>query len=716
MTTSLPPFQAADGLNAAVLYRALVEQAPHPVLLLDLDADRVVDANRAAEQLFGHPREQLLQHSFTSLAPTCQPDGRASLAALREHWAGALAGEPTVFEWQAQDAEGRELACEVRLALLPTLQRRLVRASLDDIRERKQAEALRNGESRLLEMMARDAPLDETLTALARLIEEQAPGLYCTLVLLSEDGVHLKGAIGPSMPPEYIAAHAGLPIGPVAGSCGTAMYRREPVIVTDLLADPLWAPYRALIAPHGFRACWSTPILHGDTVLGTFAMYHREVRQPGPREFQLIGLATHMAGIAIERKRREQELERYREHLEELVQARTAELEAARNRAEVASRAKSAFLATMSHELRTPLNGILGFAQLLQWDRDASERVRNSVAVIRSSGEHLLTLINDVLDLSRIEAGRLELNPVRFSLAGLLKVVADIFRVKAQEKSLLFAYDAPADLPAVAEADDKRLRQVLLNLVGNAVKFTECGEVRLSVRVLSRQASPEGEQALIHFEVGDTGVGIAPQEVERIFQPFEQAGSAEQRMAGTGLGLPISRQLVRAMGSDIEVRSTPGQGSVFAFELQLPVSDQVLGPAQHQRVTGYAGPRRKVLVVDDMPVNRAMLVELLESLGFDVEEAANGLEGLQRATEAPPDAIVIDNVMPVMDGLTATRRLRELPALGSVPIIAASASPSHENLSASLAAGANVFLPKPIDQQQLLVQLGQLLGLHWIEA
>jgi CheY-like chemotaxis protein len=260
-------------------------------------------------------------------------------------------------------------------------------------------------------------------------------------------------------------------------------------------------------------------------------------------------------------------------------------------------------------------------------------------------------------------------------------------------------------------ADEHRLRQILLNLLGNAVKYTDRGQVGLHVQTLSRHDA----QAHLRFEVVDTGIGIAKDQLEAIFQPFQQVGEVRRRAAGTGLGLSISRQLTRLMGSDIRVESRFGGGSRFWFDLLLPVADVGLRMASAERIaTGYQGARKKVLVVDDVAGNRALAVDLLASLGFETFEAENGREALEKAQAFGPDLILMDAVMPVMDGLQATRRLRELPDVEGVPIIAVSASASRTDQENILAAGANAFVPKPLDFRRLLEQIGQFLHLTWV--
>jgi signal transduction histidine kinase len=400
-----------------------------------------------------------------------------------------------------------------------------------------------------------------------------------------------------------------------------------------------------------------------------------------------------------------------RSQAEEALRQAHAEAQAAKERAEVANQAKSAFLANMSHDLRTPLNGILGFAQILQWDRSLTERQQLGVSAIRQSGEHLLTLINDILDVAKIEAGKLEIVPNEFHLRKFLHTVCDIIRVKAQQKpALVFSCDFAPGLPEAVQADERRLRQVLLNLLDNAVKFTERGQVTFRVRFTP--------PTRLRVEVEDTGVAMSPAQLARLFRPFEQVGDAQQRSGGTGLGLVISRQFVRLMGGEIHVDSRSGVGNLFWFELDVPPASWATQdlPAHDGGAAGYSGPTRRVLVVDDVAENRALLVQALSGLGFDVSEAANGHDGLAQAQALQPDLVLMDLVMPDIGGLEVIRRLRRLPLLATTPIIAVSASATPEVEAHTLAAGANAFLAKPVDLKNLMHVTARLLQLAWIDG
>lgn len=384
--------------------------------------------------------------------------------------------------------------------------------------------------------------------------------------------------------------------------------------------------------------------------------------------------------------------------------------------AEVANQAKSEFLANMSHELRTPLNGILGYTQILLSDRSASPTQLSGIKIIHDCGTHLLNLINDILDLSKIEARKLELCPQPLELPTFLTGVIEICRIRAQQKEIAFTYHNSTPLPEAIIVDDKRLRQVLINLLGNAIKFTDHGEVCFTVETLEEQ---EGDPPTVRllFKIQDTGIGMTEEQIERIFLPFEQVGDHRRRAEGTGLGLAISHTIVEMMGSKLSVHSQINQGSTFEFDISVPVAttwNQMPSEKTEKAIVGYVGPKRSILVVDDSWENRSVVADLITPLGFNVLEASNGQEGLQKAVEALPDAIITDIIMPVMDGLEMTRKLRKLPEFQKIPIIASSASVFNINCQNTQDSGCDEFIPKPIQAKELIDKIGKCLGLQWI--
>lgn len=477
-----------------------------------------------------------------------------------------------------------------------------------DDNERRLAEALHAGQARLLEMIAKGAPLKDTLDSLMLLIESQSEGLYCSVLLLDEDGIHIHPGSGPNLPPSYMAALEGYAIGPEVGSCGTAMYRKEPVIVTDLLEDPLWAPYKALVEPHGFRACWSTPILlEKNVVLGTFAMYYKEVRSPGPKELELTGVATHIAGIAIERKRREDELDRYHHHLEDLVRQRTAELTAAKEKAEEGMAALSkanqelagalnslsiaqeelvrskklaalgSLVAGIAHELNTPIgNSLMAVSTLTDHGRTLANSYAKGGGIKRSELESFIGDTNEageilLRNLTRAASLIDSFKQVAVDQAGsarrlflLDEAVAEVLlslRPALDRNGIFVQQDIPNGLQF--DSYPGPLGQVLFNLVNNALVHAFDGRLTGRISVVARPK----QEGWVELSVEDDGAGIPAGSLDRIFDPFF---TTRLGMGGCGLGLNITHNIVSGvLGGRIGVKSEAGAGATFTLALPL---------------------------------------------------------------------------------------------------------------------------------------------------
>ncbi|MEA5572271.1 ATP-binding protein [Calothrix sp. UHCC 0171] len=383
---------------------------------------------------------------------------------------------------------------------------------------------------------------------------------------------------------------------------------------------------------------------------------------------------------------------------------------------DAANQAKSKFLANMSHELRTPLNGILGYAQILARSANLTEEQRHGVKTIYQCGFHLLGLINDILDLSKLESQKIELQNTDFHFPSFLQGVVEVCRVRAERKGIDFVYEPPPNLPVGITSDKKRLRQVLINLLSNAIKFTNSGCVKLQITASNSQ---EPSNAIIHFTIVDTGVGMTRQQMENIFLPFEQVENSNHQSEGTGLGLTISQKIVEVMGSQIQVRSQLGVGSLFEFELDCRVAEdwtEASTITSHGKIIGYSGVRKKILIVDEYWENRSLFISLLEPLDFTIIEASNGREGIDKANKYRPDLIISDITMPVVDGWKMLAKIRQSELLKNTIVILATCNIRQIEHRNTGNVTANAFLTRPVQVEELYNLLAKYLQISWIYA
>ena len=566
----------ADTLE--VNYHMMMVGSPDAVMLFDTATSRPVDVNLKAEQLFGRSAAELMALPLLALCPPLQPDGRPSAAVVAELIERVAAGEVRIYNLSFQHSGGRQIDCEMRLVLIEKDGRRLLHTRLVDVTGQLLAEALREGQNRLLEMVARSAPLQATLDALVQLIEAQSHGVLCSVMLLDESGTRMHCASAPNLPREYVALLEGRDIGPMVGSCGTAMYRHEAVIVSDIEHDPLWAPYRELVAPFGLRACWSMPILmDGNTVLGSFAMYYRNVRHPSPPDQRLIGVAAHLAGIAIERTRAEQELHRHRVNLQQLVEERTAELKRAEQ--ELVRRDKLAALGTLvagvAHELNTPIGNSLMVVSTMS-DHTAGLAARLEQGLRRSELDAyvnqaleadvvLLRNLNRAASLissfKQIAVDGQDAQRRQFSLNTLVEELLPPLHAAAQAPRPALVQDLAPDLQM--DSYPGPLSQALANLYENCLMHAFADRQDAAITIRARPA--DGGQLVL--SVADNGAGIPSSNLRRVFYPFF---TTRLGAGSSGLGLHIVHNIVTGvLGGQIEVESEPGSGTRFTMRLPM---------------------------------------------------------------------------------------------------------------------------------------------------
>jgi PAS domain S-box-containing protein len=664
-------------------FRATFEQSALGLIEVT-PAGQIVRVNQKFCDLTGYSAEALLAKTFLELT---YPD---DLALDLAHVEQLLAGRSTTFtiEKRYLRSDGSPVWVSLAVSLIRDGlgEPQYLLGVVKDIGDRKRAEqALREQEQFL------------------RSIYEGVNQPVCVSAVAADGSIRVLG-LNPA------AAH-------LLGTTGEA--------VAGQTLEAAFGPTEAREILHRYRYCIAThqPLTfeRAITIAGQtrwlLATYN-PIADASGRVYRIVGSMTDIS----DRKRAEDSLQRLNQDLERRVQERTRELQQALAIAEAASRAKTTFLANMSHELRTPLNAILGFAQLMARDPGLGDDHRQSLGIINRSGEHLLMLINDILEMAKIEAGQVSPRAVRFDLDALLHTLSDLFDRRARERGLALAIARHPAVPRHLILDEAKLRQVLINLLSNAIKFTHQGRVELWVASATTLAAPvsPGDIIPLTFRVADTGIGIAAADVERLFQPFVQVSPAVGGQEGTGLGLAISRQFVQLLGGDIAVDSRPGQGATFSFTLAVPVAAAVdAGPiAPAAPVVGLAPgqPNYRIVVADDDDTHRYLITRLLRSVGFAVREATNGEDAIDLWHSWQPHLIWLDMRMPRRNGYETARYIRAQEraiARPATKLLALTANAFDEDRAQALEVGCDDFVRKPFQLDELLAKMAVHLGLRY---
>ena len=665
------------------------------------------DVNDVACERYGYSREE-----FCSIGPK-QLDSELRLSELSPNIQKLKSEKYIVYEMTHVTRHGREIPVEISSTVIELDGEIAVVSIARDITERKQIEeGLRKHRDQLEELVEDRTErlkrmtsiaerligildLDRLLLDIVNSVKEQLNYYYVHIYLLDEESNNLLMAAGTGRIGEMLRDQGHkIPVDTAVSFVARAARTGQVIFVNDVQKSMHWLPNPLL---PNTRSEIAVPIVLEKNLVGVLDVQSDQVAGLDESDASLFTTLANYIAVTISNARL----------FEQTVMAKES--------AESANRAKSTFLAQMSHELRTPLNAILGYAQILQ-QQELPSKTMSGLNTIQKSGDHLLTLINDILDIAKIEAGRMELNPKWIHFPTFLNGIAGIVRSRAEAKNLTFKLDMPDLIPNGIEVDETRLRQILLNLLGNAVKFTSQGEV---VFRLSKAKCPnldsDSSHCIFHFEIEDTGVGIDLEHQDRIFKPFEQVSNRNYSYGGSGLGLAITRQLVHLMDGEIGFNSRQNQGSTFWFEIVLPARKTTSTEAEtkNETIIGYHGSRRHVLVVDDIPSNRAVLNELLQILGFDVQEAENGAEAVASVKNVVPDIILMDRWMPIMDGIQAVIQLRQMASVKNTPIVAVSASVAKEDREMIEASGFDDFLIKPVEWSALIDILSEHLNIDW---
>jgi len=659
-------------------FREVFEKSEDAIFILQNGI--IINSNQAALKLFGHKKRTSLHVNPSLLAPKYQPNGELSAQKLQRMVTKAFLKGAHSFEFVHKKVTEELIYTEKTITVLKDEPgNKLFYAVIRDVSEKKWLKALEASRTRILDKITQNTLLNELLEFIVREVEKEDKNIFCSILLVNEARTNLTVGAAPSLPDFFNEVVQGLPIGEGIGNCGTSAYRRSRVVSENLQTDPLWESYRELASRAKLQSCWSEPIISSiGNVIGTFAIYKPFVSTPNEFDIKKIEFLANITAIAIER-------------------TQTAKkLVIAKEKAEESNRLKSAFLANMSHEIRTPMNGIIGFSELLKEPKISIDDQEKYLKIIEKSGKRMLSIINDIIDISKVESGQMLIANSPTNIATLLEYMYTFFKPLAEEKNLqLKLNEIPQNNKLTLNTDKEKIYAILTNLVNNAIKYSDEGTIEFGCLI---------KDEFVEFYIQDEGIGIHPKNHELIFKRFVRENNVEKMaIQGAGLGLPISKAYVEMLGGEIWVESELGKGTNMYFTIPHVATSEKVGVVNSKQeiLKNKATKKAKFLVVEDDKISEVLITHIIKDYSSDILIARNGKEAVETCINHPDiDIILMDVRMPEMDGYEAVFEIRKFNQ--KAVIIAQTANTFNNDKKQLLHIGFNEYVTKPINKDALI--------------